>query len=448
MKDNFNLSKYIKSVFQTPSTDASEWFGYYNYDTLNSDHSRMICTRVFEDGVFPRAELKVEIGFYDVKTGDWHHVGMSDSWNWQQGPMAQWLNDDEIIYNTSDGSKHIAVIHNILRNEDRVIDWAIYGITPDGRKSIALDMERAHWVRAYHYQSVQDKSKDGRIFDVDGIFEIDLVNNTRKKIISIDDILALDERLYFKNAKHWLEHVMINQTGDKFCFLHRFSSVSNVYSYKTRLIIVDMKTLDMFCVSGWETVQWSHFGWNKENFAIYSYPTRQAVNEKDFEAQDTVVTLPPQLVKNRSISVLSIAKYIARNVLPKRLQLRLKGGITCYQYYKKEIDNSYVLSDCFDQTPFLTDGHPSFTPDGRYMITDTYPDKHHLQRLYVYDMVTRKHLLLGTFYAYYDHNPASCDLHPKLSRDGQFVVVDSAHDSKHHMLVFQLDWGSIKNIIS
>lgn len=44
--------------------------------------------------------------------------------------------------------------------------------------------------------------------------------------------------------------------------------------------------------------------------------------------------------------------------------------------------------------------------------------------------------------------PASCDLHPKLSRDGMTVVVDSAHDQKHHMLVLDLDWNLIKKQIS
>ena len=187
--NDYRISKYIKKVFETPSDRFSEWFGYYNYDTLTSNHRKLLCNRITEDGVPPRADLKVEVGYYEIPSGEWHHVGFSDSWNWQQGCMAQWLSDDEIIYNTSENNHHIAIIHNTKTGNDRKIDWAVYGIMPGGKKSITLDMERAHWCRAYHYQSVKDKSKDGFIFEGDGIFEIDLVSNTRRRIISIQDIL-------------------------------------------------------------------------------------------------------------------------------------------------------------------------------------------------------------------------------------------------------------------
>lgn len=444
--NKIKLSQFVDIVFETPSNQFSEWFGYYNYDTLTLDHSKLLCNRITKDGVFPRADLKIEIGYYDIPSGLWHHVGESDSWNWQQGCMAQWLNDDEIIYNSSDGNHHTAIIYNIKNNTERKINWAIYAITPDGKKSIALDMERAHWCRAYHYESVIDKKKDGPIYEDDGIFEINLENNTRKKIIPIQDIIALDYRPYFSKAKHWLEHIMINQDGTKFCVLHRFSSINNVFSYKTRLIIVDIKTLNMQCIPGWETTQWSHFGWNHDSFSIYAYPSRKKVDESDFSAGNKIETIPPQL-KNNHASFISIIKSVIRNTVPRYILQRIKGGLTSYEYYQHN-DKCYKLTDKFDPNPFLIDGHPSFTPDGRYMITDTYPDKHHIQRLYVYDIKTRKYLLLGSFYAYYDKTPSSCDLHPKLSKDGRYLVVDSAHDNKHHMFVFKLKWEEIREKIS
>ena len=62
--------------------------------------------------------------------------------------------------------------------------------------------------------------------------------------------------------------------------------------------------------------------------------------------------------------------------------------------------------------------------------------------------MAKKHLLLGTFYAFYNNTPSSCDLHPKLSRDGNFLVVDSAHDDRHHMIVFRINWDLIREKIS
>ena len=82
------------------------------------------------------------------------------------------------------------------------------------------------------------------------------------------------------------------------------------------------------------------------------------------------------------------------------------------------------------------------------MITDSYPWKDGYQRLMVYDTQTRKSLVLARLNAYYRGNPASCDLHPKLCKDNRYLVVDTAFDEHHHMLMFELDWNLIKKTIS
>ena len=431
----YKLSKYVERVFETPSVDYSEWFGYYNYDTLTSDHTKLLCNRIKSDGIKPSSDIKIEIGYYDIPTGNWQHVGESDSWNWQQGCMAQWLNDEEVIYNTSENNHHISIIHNIKTGINRKIDWAIYAITPDGTKSISLDMERAHWCRAYHYESVVDKSKDGPVYDEDGIFEIDIINNTRKRIITIQDVINLDYRPYFDKAKHWLEHVMINQTGTKFCFLHRFSPIDNVYHYVTRLIIVDRASMKMICIPNWEKNQWSHFGWHGDNFVIYTYPLKgTGINDSFFRTGESV----SKSSNNKKNSLRSRVVNAIKLVFPSSLEKIIRGNITYYQYYAN-CNGEYILQNEFKKLPFLIDGHPSFLTQSFIMITDTYPDNNKVQRLLKYDAKKNKVYVLGKFYAYYRGNPASCDLHPKVSRDGHYIVVDTAHDSKHHMIVLKLN---------
>ncbi len=443
---SYRISNYIDKIFETPSENHSEWFGYYNYDTLSSDQTKLLCNRITEDGVSPRSDLPIEVGFYDIPSGLWHHIGYSDSWNWQQGCMLQWLNDDEVIYNASKNNHHIAIIHKISTGDNRILDWAIYGITPDGTKSISLDMERAHWCRAYHYESVVDTSKDGAVYEGDGVFEIDLINNTRKRIIPIQDIIALDNRPYFKEAKHWLEHVMINQEGTRFCVLHRFSPINNVYLYKTRLILVDMQTLKMECIPNWEYTQWSHFGWNNNDFCIYAYPCKIPVSETDFVQKSTSSLNTTYNLSHNKYLKQFISKGI-HSIIPIRLDDIIRGLRKHYQYYA-QYNGQYRIVDRFKNTLFDIDGHPSFVAGGKYVVTDTYPDKNKEQRLVIYNRYNKKYLVLAIFNAYYKGNPASCDLHPKLSRDGKYIVVDSAHDEKHHMLVFKLNWQKIKQKIS
>ncbi len=205
MKERIILSKYIEKVFDTRSEDHSEWFGYYNYDALDASQSRLICNKAKFDGVKPSKELDIDLGYYDLKTGEWHFVDSTNSWNWQQGVMMQWLpgtgNENRVIYNCTCNGHNCSAIYDVVSNQKKEIDWSIYGITPDGCKSIALEMERSHWCRAYHYDSVSNPAWEGRVIDDDGIFEVDLVSNTRKKIISIQDIIHCDSRPYFEEVR-------------------------------------------------------------------------------------------------------------------------------------------------------------------------------------------------------------------------------------------------------
>lgn len=438
--DLVKLSKFVTKIFETPSKEFSEWFGYYNYDTLNYNQTRMLCNRSTVDGCHPHKGMTIELGYYDLRTGEWHHIGESDSWNWQQGAMLQWMpgkgNESKVIYNSSKGGCLVSIVHDVETGDERVIDWPIYGITPDGRKSISLDLERSYWCRAYHYQSVANKSKDGRIYENDGIYEIDLDNNSKKRIISIQDIIKSDYRPLFENQKHWVEHIMINPSGTRFCFLHRFSSADNVMDYTTRLMVANIDGSGLQCINGWDKVRWSHFGWCKDDaFAIYTYvpgtldnvPFRKLLTLKGF----SLTTILKRLILKKS-SFLS-TEHIQR----------IGGPTSYYQFYKLDTDNIFKQVSVFDSKECRIDGHPSFTDDGRFMITDTYPNKKSWQKLYVYDIENKSVKTLCDFFAYYRRKPSSCDLHPKLCHNNNYVVVDTAHDEKHHMVLFKLNWDKM-----
>lgn len=439
-KDNFWYSPYVRKVFETPSNGYSEWFGYYNYDPLNKDRSKLLCGRSKTDGIAPKKGMTIELGFYDIPSGKWHRIGESDSWNWQQGSMMQWLETEEdgckVIFNCSKSNRLISRVVDINSGVVKDLDWPIYGITPDKKKSIALDLERSYWCRAYHYQSVVNNLKDGDVYEDDGIFEIDLTNNTRKRIISIRDVINTDKREYFDEQKHWLEHIMINPSGTRFCFLHRFSPKNKVFDYETRLFIANIDGSNMQCVSGWDMVRWSHFGWCGDNaFAIYTY----------FPSKFNVYSSKSSL-KIKGYTLQGHAKRVLRkaiSMLPYGVSWRLGNSHSAYQYYEIDCNGVIECKKLISPHQSRIDGHPSFTHDASFMIADTYGDKKSWQSLYLYDLYKRRAMTLARFNAFYNSNPASCDLHPKLSNDNNYIVVDTAYNEKHHMIVFQIDWKRI-----
>lgn len=90
------------------------------------------------------------------------------------------------------------------------------------------------------------------------------------------------------------------------------------------------------------------------------------------------------------------------------------------------------------------DGHPSFTKDGRYMLTDSYADKEGYRNLLLFDCENKKHLVLGRFYSPFNCCGYRADLHPRFSRDEKSVIIDSAHVGQHQIHMFTLNWDKIK----
>ncbi|WP_308597083.1 hypothetical protein [uncultured Parabacteroides sp.] len=440
----FKLSKYITQVFRTPD-EIGCWFGYYNYDPLNYNQTKMLGHRTKNDACLITKDMIVEVGYYDIPNGEWHMFGKSDSFNWPQGTMLQWIpgvgNENKAIYNLSKEGNHIARIHDIVTGEDRDISWAIYSLTPDGKKSITIDMERAHWTRGYHYESVVKKELDVPVLKNDGIFEINLEQNTRKLLIPIESIIQLKYEPCFENAKHWIEHIMISPKGKRFCFLHRFSSIDNVLKYTTRLIISDIDGRNLQVIDGDEKYNWSHFGWDGDDaFSIYTYEQKRNIN---------VIEQSVSPIKESGIR--GVLRKLISDIVPpsikKEIRIIKDGQKQYYQYYifQKE---KFSLFEIYKKRVFDIDGHQSYTADGIYMITDTYPDCNQYQRLIVYNKQKHKALILAYIYAALHKKPGSCDLHPKLCKNNNYLVVDTAYDGKHHMILFRLNWNLINKYFS
>lgn len=82
-----------------------------------------------------------------------------------------------------------------------------------------------------------------------------------------------------------------------------------------------------------------------------------------------------------------------------------------------------------------SDGHCSYSPDGRWILYDTYPDANRNQHLYLYDVASRRRIELGAFQSPRQYKGEwRCDLHPRFSCDGRRVVIDSPHGGEGRQL--------------
>ena len=442
MKKNKTLlilkKDFVTKEFETNSKFFSEWFGYYNYDVIDVSGKKMLCGRVSFDGRSISSDDTVELGWYNIESGEWNYIGESDSFNWQQGAMLQWIPTErnKVAFNCSNKNHFFTSIIDISSKEKRTIPFPVYCITPDGKQSISLNYERSYWCRAYHYAPIQNKKYDVDVAEDDGIFSVNLQTGYIKRIIAIQDVIKKDWDPCFANAKHWFEHIMINKSGTRIVFLHRFVTKGSL-SYNTRICLSDIDGKNLKIIQGWKTKLWSHFGWKgNDSFVIYC----QKRNKLQYE-------IAAKNEKKTNHGFKYVIKTIVKKITPPFIREIFWPKKSFYEQYDF-IDGEFIRTCVYDQRIFDIDGHPSFTKDGKYMITDSYPDKRGYQRLIIFNTETKKGIIVAKIFAPLSHTPASCDLHPKVCFNDTKIVVDTAYTGKHKMVLFNINWDVIRKKIS
>ena len=90
-----------------------------------------------------------------------------------------------------------------------------------------------------------------------------------------------------------------------------------------------------------------------------------------------------------------------------------------------------------------SDGHQSFISDTEF-VTDTYPDKHRMAKIYKANIETQATELLLSVYSPKKFQTKdfkchiACDLHPRVSPSGKYLCFDSPRTGKRGLYVMGL----------
>jgi predicted HAD superfamily hydrolase len=90
-------------------------------------------------------------------------------------------------------------------------------------------------------------------------------------------------------------------------------------------------------------------------------------------------------------------------------------------------------------TELNTDGHCSYSPDGNFIITDTYPNRKRIASVYLCteeDNHSRR--IARVFMPFRYDNDCRCDLHPRWNHMGDKICIDSVHEGKRGLYVVGL----------
>jgi hypothetical protein len=422
------LAGWAREVFCSPQ-DATYWFGYYYQSSLSADGRCLLAHRTEFDGREIQPADQAEVGYFDLRDASWHGLGLTRAFNWQQGAMLQWLGPDfqsRLIYNDQEGRRFVARIVDLSSSTTHTVPWAVYAVHPSGRTALGVRFERHYFTRAYHYEGIRDEQWNVPVHPEDGILSIDLETGKSGLILRTAEIAALDPGPDTAGAPHWLEHLLWNPSGTRFGFLHRYGSNTE---FQTRVFTADATGGSRFCLPGHNCYRYTHMGWRDDRtFVVFAERTKRlgqayaAMAESENPGSQLMVWLYREI----------------KRILPRGFTMR------------RHTESGYALvhdGECVQRLlstgPLWGDGHPNWTRNGRFMLTDTYADDQGFRHLLLYDAQCDRVQTVGRFFSPINGGSFRCDLHPRFSRDEKYVSIDTAHSGRRQTMAIQLDWDRI-----
>ena len=378
----------IRAITEGPK---AHWFGYYDKHQFDPTNRYVLGMETDFEGRTPEADETIRLGLIDLENDDeWKTFAETKAWSWQQGCMLQWLpgTDSKVIYNNRIGDQHISVIQDVFTGEKKELPRAIYSVSPDGKWGVGLNFARVDNTRAgYGYKGGVDKYADDLAPMEEGIYRLDFESGDFTEIVTLGQIAKMPIESN-PLGKHWFNHLLVNPDGSRFIFLHRVKwEPVGGRGWFTRMFTANPDGSDINIVA--DTNMVSHFIWRDP-----------------------------------------------KHILAWAHEPELKNRFWLYtdQSEEKEVIGEGILD---------RDGHCTYSPDAEWVLTDEYPNKDRMQALMLYRPSDKKLVPLGEFYLTRDvSGEFRCDLHPRWSRDGRYVCIDSMHMGDTRQM-YLLDVGDI-----
>lgn len=365
------------------------FFGFHDKSPWSFDDQLLLGHHYHIPLRMPRPDESVQVGYFDGPEFDRYHVvGETKAWNWHQGAMLQWVGQSHLmIYNDFDGNKHFSTVVNLQGDVEKVLPLPISAISPDGSKALSYSFTRLRVSPyGYSYANGVDPTADQHIPQNEGLSLIDVQSGKTNILFSIAEIAHIEPESTMADAYHYFSHCQFSPSGKQFKFFHRW--ILNRNQRWTRM-----------------------FSYNLENNQLHLFPTHEMVSHVAWRDDDHILAYA-----------------------------RTKQHGDHYYLFENGTDDFEIIGSDL----LTTDGHPSYSVDGRWILTDTYPDPRRMRTLMLYDTRTGTRYDLARLYSPRQFvgrkatDSISCDLHPRWSRKNEMICFDSGHTGQRALCFIQL----------
>lgn len=373
---------------------AGYFFGFHDVSPFSMNESKCLAHKVPFDGRMPRKGESMEIGYFDVdngKFGNFHKIADSFAWNFHKGCRLQWIDDNIVIYNTAVGEKLISESKNIVTDEIHRYDYPIDAIYNNGDVLLATNFcyERLNRCMPGYGYAVNDGDSEEAAPNDSGLFLVDLKMNSRRMLVSLNELSLSVGKEYSAGYTHFVTHSEFSQDGNYVAFLYRAVPIGQEGKdmHKTWILVYDLRADKLITLPTQQSG--SHYVWNSKNQIIASC-----------------------VIDNKSCHVL-------------------------YDVTNPE-DYKIIAADVLN-----SDGHQTFVSDDVF-ITDTYPDRRRMAKLYVVNMADNSAKLIAETYSPKQfqtkdvHCHIACDLHPRVSPSKKYLSFDSPRTGKRSLYIMNL----------
>jgi hypothetical protein len=381
---------YLAPVTQLTDGPLHHFFGYYDKFPWNRSGRYVLAMENSFADHNPTGDDALTLGAIDMQDGNrFRPLAKSSAWNWQQGCMLRWLPPEEehvFLYNDRRGDRFVTVLYDVRDGSQKEWPWPIYDISNDGRYAASANFARTTSTRpGYGYFGVEDPFAGELAPRDDGLYIVDVPRQHRRMALSLTDAVGLGGIRPEPGYKSWFDHLKFNPSGSRMLFLHRWAAkaVPGHHGFFTRMITIDPDGgRPVVLIEGCGI---SHFDWyDDETILVWLWTDKGDINDY----------------------------YLVHDPSGRREHFAPPGT-------------------------FQVDGHCNYSPDRRWIVTDTYPQgPENKQTLILYDPKVNRRVNVGAFAAIRETDPSwRCDMHPRWSRDGSQLCIDSTHSGLRQMYV-------------
>jgi Tol biopolymer transport system component len=362
---------------------------YYGINSWSGDQRYVTVLETDIKYRLPDENDPATLGLVDLETNEFIPLTETRAWNFQQGCMAHWLAtspDSLIIYNDFRNGTYLSVIMNVhTKKEIKTIPYPVSAVSPNGKEAVSINFSRLRLTRPdYGYGgNGQDPKADIPFPADDGLFLVDLETGNAKLIVSYEQVKDLVPPVSEGNME-WFNHTLFSRKGSKIFWLARQTEGKSRIT--TSLTVNrDGTNLRRCFPDNWGG---SHFDWLNDDqlMVTAAYGGKQYAH--------VLFTIGEQDYK------------------------RLGFGLLDY------------------------DGHGTFSPDEKWMVTDTYPGSgFREQKIYLMDMETEAVLPLGRYVQPAEYKGFwRCDIHCRWSPLGNMIGFNSTHTGSRQAYVIKLNY--------